>query len=168
MAACGSSADKQSADAGDSAAVTEESGKEDATAEEPTAGKVAEMADGYVAEYDVPFGNEYVVVTVLDAALNSHDLPGYNLRVENISDQDLGFSVDPVFLGDKDDDGALAAIIVPVGEVREGFVHFSGDATALADLVDAKGMFNVWTLKDRIISESLSKTEVAFPPAEQP
>lgn len=112
-------------------------------------------------QYGVPFGDDLVTITVIDAGVDWGDDPGYNLKVENLSDQVLKisykygtFSVNGKMLSP-----GLAETVQP-GKYVETFMWFDSDEVAdVAALVDVEGTLEI-TTEDW---DTLSEIKVLFP-----
>lgn len=112
-------------------------------------------------EYGVPFGDDLVAITVIDAGLDWGDDPGYNLKIENLSDQVLqvSYKYGTFSVNGKMVDPGMTQTVQP-GKYAESFMWFSSDKVAdVAALVDVEGTLEV-TTEDW---DTLSEIKVVFP-----
>lgn len=139
----------------------ESDGEEEVVVEEVVEEEVITSGDVINVEYGVPFGDDLVSITVIDSGLDWGDDPGYNLKIENLSDQVLqvSYKYGTFSVGGKMVDPGMTQTVQP-GKYAETFMWFaSDDVPDVAALVDVEGTLEV-TTEDW---DTLSEIKVAFP-----
>ena len=144
-----------------SASAGSDATEEEVVEEEVVEEEVVTSSEVANVEYGVPFGDEFVSITVIDAGLDWGDDPGYNIRIENLTDQvlEISYKYGPFSVGGKMVDPGMTQTVQP-GKYAETFMWFSSDEVAdVAALVDVEGTLEV-TTEDW---DTLSEIKVIFP-----
>lgn len=139
---------KTDKDPAKTAAVEEkEEGEDEVVVEEEEVVEEAPVSSGDAIDiqYGVPFGDDIATITVIDSAVDFGDDPGYNLKVENNSDQAviISYKSGTFSVGGKMVSPGLYETVQP-GKYVETFMYFGNDDVAdLAALVDVEGVIEI-------------------------
>ncbi len=130
----------------DQAAVEEEDADDEIIEEEfDEEEEVVVSSELVEIEYGVPFGDDLVTITVIDSALDFGDDPGYNLKIENLSDEVLkvSYKSGTFSVGGKMVSPSLYETVQP-GKYAETFMWFNNsDVADLAAMADVEGVIEV-------------------------